>query len=101
VYKIPKTVLRLQGINNCVRVLAVGLLEQPIELISGKREKKKVERLSMTLSLPSSEKKKVEIVEGKGTKLGDCPRGQQTQTFFVLLKTKTHLINNLAISRNI
>ncbi|PVD23433.1 hypothetical protein C0Q70_16702 [Pomacea canaliculata] len=54
--------------------LPLGLLERPVVLTSGKREKKKVERLSMSINMPSSEKKKVEIQEGAGTKLGDCPR---------------------------
>ncbi|KAL8590460.1 hypothetical protein ACOMHN_011673 [Nucella lapillus] len=52
----------------------LGLLERPVELTSGKREKKKVERLEVTINLPNSERKKVDIPEGKGTKLGDCPR---------------------------
>ncbi|KAK7489462.1 hypothetical protein BaRGS_00019261 [Batillaria attramentaria] len=53
---------------------AMGLLEQPVVLTSGKREKKKVERLSMTMNLPNNDRKKVEIPEGAGVKLGDCPR---------------------------
>lgn len=59
-----------------IAVDEVGLLERPVVLTSGKREKKKVERLSMSINMPSSEKKKVEIQEGAGTKLGDCPRSK-------------------------
>ena len=57
---------------NAFLVVKPGLLEQPL-VRTGKREKKKVERL--TMSSPATDKKKVEIQEGSGTKLGDIPRG--------------------------
>jgi protein DEK len=52
--------------------LKPGLLEQPVVLEEGcKREKKKVQRLEVT---PTQKERKLEIVEGTGTKLGDIPR---------------------------
>lgn len=48
----------------------VGLLDRPVE-VSGCRARKKVERLEVSFSTP---KEKQEFVEGKGKKLGDCPR---------------------------
>ena len=57
--------------------ISVGLLERPVELTSGKREKKKVERLDVSVNMPSSDRrKKLEIQQGAGTKLGDCPRSK-------------------------
>jgi len=53
----------------------VGLLEQPVIIESGKREKKKVERLDMSGNSTPKEKKKLEIADGAGEKLGDLPRG--------------------------
>ncbi|KAH9504213.1 hypothetical protein Btru_065322 [Bulinus truncatus] len=52
--------------------LPPGLLEVPL-VVEGKREKKKVERLSATMMQSMLEKKKLEIEEGPGTKLGDIP----------------------------
>ncbi|XP_064604983.1 protein DEK-like isoform X2 [Liolophura sinensis] len=53
----------------------LGLLERPVIIESGKREKRKVERLEMTGAItPNLQKKKVEVPEGTGMKLGDCPR---------------------------
>ncbi|XP_013788278.1 protein DEK-like [Limulus polyphemus] len=49
----------------------LGLFDQPLE-ISGSRERKKVQRLELAFAIPSKEKP--EIPEGKGQKLGDCPR---------------------------
>lgn len=47
----------------------LGLLERPVVIESGKREKRKVERLEI-----SNDKKELHIPEGTGEKLGDCPR---------------------------
>ncbi|XP_059176098.1 protein DEK-like [Physella acuta] len=52
--------------------LPPGLLEVPL-VVEGKREKKKVERLSATMMVAPQEKKKVEFEEGSGVKLGDIP----------------------------
>lgn len=52
--------------------LPPGLLEQPLE-VEGKRQKKKVERLSATMIRSPPEKPQIEIEEGLGTKLGDIP----------------------------
>ncbi|RUS70543.1 hypothetical protein EGW08_021696 [Elysia chlorotica] len=52
--------------------LPPGLLEQPLE-VEGKRQKRKVERLSATMIRSPPEKPQMEIEEGKGTKLGDIP----------------------------
>lgn len=55
----------------------VGLLEQPVIIASGKREKRKVERLSMTEAYNTpTQPKELDIPEGVGTKLGDIPRGK-------------------------
>lgn len=59
------------------------MLEQPYVIASGKRERKKVERLDMPTSVPK-EKPKLEIGEGAGTKLGDCPRGNYLNMFSTL-----------------
>ncbi|KAL5021589.1 hypothetical protein ScPMuIL_000744 [Solemya velum] len=61
----------------------LGLLEQPVVIESGKRAKKKVERLDMSAGATPKEKKKLEIPEGSGDRLGDCPRIE-----FQLQKTK-------------
>lgn len=54
--------------------LQPGLLERPVIIESGKRrEKKKVERLSMQEVVPK-EARKFEVGEGSGDKLGDCAR---------------------------
>ncbi|XP_061181760.1 protein DEK-like [Saccostrea echinata] len=54
--------------------LQPGLLERPVIIESGKRrEKKKVERLSMQEPAPK-ETKKFEVGDGSGDKLGDCAR---------------------------
>ncbi|CAI9739783.1 protein DEK-like [Octopus vulgaris] len=50
----------------------LGLLERPVVIESGKREKKKVERLEMSVT-SANDKKKILIPEGTGEKLGDCP----------------------------
>ncbi|CAG5118983.1 unnamed protein product, partial [Candidula unifasciata] len=52
--------------------LPPGLLERPLE-VEGKREKKKVERLSASMITSPTEKKKLEIEKGTGKKLGDIP----------------------------
>lgn len=44
--------------------------------VEGKREKKKVERLSASMIRSPQEKKKLEIEEGSGMKLGDIPFGE-------------------------
>ncbi|CAH1966803.1 unnamed protein product [Acanthoscelides obtectus] len=49
----------------------VPLLDQPLE-ISGKRERKNVQRFKE--DLPAKSEGKVEFAEGKGTALGDIPR---------------------------
>nr|XP_022319604.1 protein DEK-like [Crassostrea virginica] len=54
--------------------LQPGLLERPVIIESGKRrEKKKVERLSMQETAPK-ETRKFEVGEGSGAKLGECAR---------------------------
>ncbi|XP_076441371.1 protein DEK-like [Babylonia areolata] len=86
----------------------LGLLERPVELTSGKREKKKVERLEVTINLPNAERKKVDIPEGKGTKLGECPRIEfkLNQTKAIDLKPLHRLLynragSNMEVKRNI
>ncbi|KAJ8033007.1 Protein DEK [Holothuria leucospilota] len=49
-----------------------GSLDGPVQIMTGKRERKKVERLAMQ-SPPEKEKEKFEIKDGRGAKLGDCP----------------------------
>ena len=49
----------------------MGLLEQPVIIQSGKRQKRKVERLEIAVSTPKENK--LDIPEGSGTKLGDIP----------------------------
>ncbi|XP_014662020.1 PREDICTED: protein DEK-like [Priapulus caudatus] len=51
----------------------LALYDQPTEL-SGKRVRKKTERLVFTAPPLSSEKPTLEIPEGKGEKLGECER---------------------------
>lgn len=64
----------------------VGLLERPVIIESGKREKRKVERLEMTGAItPNLQKKKVEVPEGTGTKLGDCPRSKSLLSSAVII----------------
>lgn len=41
--------------------------------MEGKREKKKVERLSASMITSPTEKKKLEVEKGTGKKLGDIP----------------------------
>ncbi|XP_048758844.2 protein DEK-like [Ostrea edulis] len=54
--------------------LQPGLLERPVIIESGKRrEKKKVERLSMQETVPK-ETKKFEVGDGAGDKFGECAR---------------------------
>ncbi|XP_050402110.1 protein DEK [Patella vulgata] len=57
--------------------LPPGLLERPVIIESGKRERKKTDRLPAGGNFTPSQKKKIEIPEGKGTKLGECPRIEQ------------------------
>jgi len=65
----------------------VGLLDRPVE-VSGCRARKKVERLTISMTTPTEKKK--EFPEGRGKKLGDCP-GIELQ----LQKTKTADLKNL------
>ena len=51
--------------------ILVGSVERTPIVESGKRERKKVERLSMSSTFTPPEKKPLEIPEGKGDKLGD------------------------------
>nr|CAB3237321.1 protein DEK-like [Phallusia mammillata] len=63
------------GADESEEELPPGLLEQPVEILKDKRERKKVARFTYDDSpAPSAEKKKIEIKEGKGIKLGDHPR---------------------------
>ncbi|KAF8791408.1 Protein DEK like protein [Argiope bruennichi] len=48
----------------------MGLLDRPVE-VTGCRARKQVERLEVSFNAP---KEKQEFQEGKGQKLGDCPR---------------------------
>ncbi|XP_071835949.1 protein DEK-like isoform X1 [Apostichopus japonicus] len=66
-----------------------GSLDGPVEIMTGKRERKKVERLSMQ-SPPEKEKEKFEIKEGRGIKLGDCPMVE-----FQLNKTNADVLKPL------
>lgn len=50
---------------------------------SGKRAKKKVERLDMSAGATPKEKKKLEIPEGSGDRLGDCPRSKKPRNTFL------------------
>lgn len=63
--------------DNCISFcFTAGLLERPVIIESGKRrEKKKVERLSMQETAPK-ETRKFEVGEGSGAKLGDCARSK-------------------------
>ena len=55
-----------------LKSIPVGILEMPVVLEKGaKRERKKVQRLAF--QSPSSEEKKLEVEQGKGTALGDIP----------------------------
>jgi hypothetical protein len=59
-----------------------GLLERPVIIESGKRrEKKKVERLSMQETAPK-ETKKFEVGDGSGDKFGDCARSKLEQSIY-------------------
>ncbi|XP_054709569.1 protein DEK-like isoform X2 [Uloborus diversus] len=49
----------------------MGLLDRPVE-VTGCRARKKVERLEVSFHTPKD--KEMEIPEGKGQKLGQCPR---------------------------
>ena len=60
-------------------MLTAGLLERPLE-IEGKREKKKVERLTSEALHKTPEEKPFNIEEGKGVKLGDIPVGKSIFT---------------------
>lgn len=53
----------------------MGSVERPVEILTGKRERRKVDRLSANMLTPATpaEKKKTLIPEGTGVKLGDCP----------------------------
>lgn len=53
----------------CLIFSEVGLLEQPVIITSGKRTKRKVERLEISVSTPRETK--LDIPEGSGVKLGD------------------------------
>ncbi|XP_069127564.1 protein DEK-like isoform X2 [Argopecten irradians] len=52
----------------------LGLLERPVVIESGKRQKKKVERLDTSMSRSDEKKKKPIEFDGSGLKLGECPR---------------------------
>lgn len=60
-------------------LFTAGLLERPVIIESGKRrEKKKVERLSMQETVPK-ETKKFEVGDGAGDKFGECARSKPKQ----------------------
>ena len=83
---------------------SVGTLDGPVKLMEGKRERKKIERLSFDTK-KEAEETKFEVEEGRGMKLGDIPNSesswsvpvlkpnililQQTPTCLSLLKTKS------------
>ncbi|XP_077991693.1 protein DEK-like isoform X2 [Glandiceps talaboti] len=53
----------------------VGLLDKPVEVIKGSRERKKVDRLSLQDNKSADDKKeKFEVKEGRGKKLGEIER---------------------------
>ena len=54
-----------------VLFISVALLERPV-VISGKRERKKVERIDVSSGATPKEKK-LEVPEGRGTTLGEIP----------------------------
>ena len=56
-------------------VATVGSVEAPVQIMTGKRDRKKVERLVM-VETPKTPEKKFEIPVGKGKKLGDMPMSQ-------------------------
>lgn len=70
----------------------MGLLEQPVIIASGKREKRKVERLSMTEAYNTPpQPKELDIPEGVGTKLGDIPRGKYS-TYLCIMSMVTIML---------
>lgn len=71
---------------------STAILEQPLE-VSGKRDKKKVERLQSQLSSPK-EQIPLEIRAGPGVKLGDIPfiEFQLSRTLASDLKTLHHVV---------
>lgn len=56
-----------------VNLVAVPLLDQPLQL-SGTRERKKVQRFTEEFKSEPKDAVVIEIPEGKGTALGDIPR---------------------------
>lgn len=60
-------------------LIAVGLLERPVEIQTGKRNRRKVDRLAENVSATpptAGDKKRMTIPEGAGVKLGDCPASE-------------------------
>ena len=62
----------------CFLSILVGLLERPVEIQTGKRNRRKVERLAENISSPpvTADKKKFSIPAGEGVKLGDSPASE-------------------------
>ena len=57
-----------------LHLFVVALLERPV-VLSGKRERKKVDRIDVSSGATPKEKK-LEIPEGKGTALGEIPNSK-------------------------
>ena len=62
----------------------MALLERPV-VISGKRERKKVERIDVSSGATPKEKK-LEVPEGRGTALGDIPNGVLAALILAILQ---------------
>ena len=59
-------------------MILVALLERPV-VITGKRERKKVERIDVSSGATPKEKK-LEVPEGRGTTLGEIPNSMEIIT---------------------
>ena len=56
----------------------LGLLDKPV-VVEGKRERKKTDRIEIAVTSPKTES--LVIPEGKGEKLGDCPRSKSVDLY--------------------
>lgn len=88
----------LHNVRDLLRAISgflVGLLERPVELQTGKRTRRKVDRLSQTFSAAPeapADKKLVVVPDGSGDKLGDCPASKSTSiSLIITLKSLLHL----------
>ncbi|ESP05338.1 hypothetical protein LOTGIDRAFT_152179 [Lottia gigantea] len=67
----PKKGKAIGYVSDSDEELPMGLLERPVVIESGKRERKKTDRLPVGEGFGSGQKKKIDIPEGKGEKLGN------------------------------